>query len=105
MTILNTIVSYAMPTTGVIFIVVALLLFVAVTLVTKKFNFICGVIVVTVYALTLLFADGFFQFPSWRRVQYEVILSDDYSYKELTTYYDVVDTRGEILTIEEKNAN
>lgn len=58
-----------------------------------------------VLALLFVFLSGlcFHQKPIYKEVMtYQVTLDDSYSYNQLVEQYDVIETKGQILTIREK---
>lgn len=73
-----------------------------------KYRFIIGLIRIIVTIILSLAASilcgfaGGDKVPKTIETRYEVLVSDDISFKEFNTYYEVIEQRGEIYVIREK---
>lgn len=110
MIILNTYTVYSAPNWFSILMVILFTLSLITTLcvinaISSK-PFIIGLCVtVAIFFATMIFGHGLIHIPSWGQTMREITISEDYPYKELTEHYEVIGTRGDILTVKEKNAN
>lgn len=59
---------------------------------------IVAVILLVLYICTTC---GVFHFPSWKHERQDIVLDDSYSYNDFTSKYEIVETKGKILTVEE----
>lgn len=107
MTILNTITYYEMPS-WLQFILYALMIIsfagMMVALGSKEAIHSAFYIFPLIFFCLIVF--GFLQerieIPSWEKTKYEVILDENYSYRQLEEHYNVLGVHGQILTVEEK---
>lgn len=74
----------------------------------EKRRFIIGltrIIVTIILSLVISIFCGFAagdKVPKTTETRYEVLVSDDISFKEFNTYYEAIEQRGEIYVIREK---
>lgn len=108
MTILNTITYYDMPS-WLEFIFYALIIIsfagMMVALGSKEIaNPAPYVIFPLIFLCLMVFGciQERIKIPAWEKTKYEVILDEDYSYRQLEEHYNVLGVRGQILTVEEK---
>lgn len=108
MNILNTVTYYDMPS-WLEFIFYALMIIsfagMMVTLGSKKItNPAPYIIFPLIFFCLIIFGciQERIKIPSWEKTKYEVILDEDYSYRQLEEHYNVLSVRGQILTVEEK---
>ena len=110
MIILNTYTTYSAPNWFPILMVILFILSLTTTLclinaISAK-PFIVGVgVTLAIFAVIMIFGNGLIHIPSWAQTVQEITISEDYPYKKLTEHYEVIGTRGDILTVKEKNAN
>ena len=110
MILLNTYTIYSAPSWFLILMAILFILSLTTTLclinaISVK-PFIIGVgVTLAIFIVTMIFGNGVIHIPSWAQTVQEITISEDYPYKELTEHYEVIGTRGDILTVKEKNAN
>ena len=109
MTILNSYVEKVEPSGVAVLLIIMSMMFVAVFLVTsiqafKDRDKKAGVILAVLCAVCLILLFTIVNYESDRPkvTTYEVILSDDYPASDLLEKYDLVEQRGEIWVIKEK---
>lgn len=109
MTILNSYVEKVEASGAVKFLIIMIIMFVAVFLVTsiqafKDRDKKAGIILAALCTVSLIILFTIVNYESDRPkvTTYEVTLSDEYPATELLEKYDLVEQRGEILVIQEK---
>lgn len=108
MTILNTITYYDMPSwLEFIFYALMIISFAGMMVTIGSKNIIHPapyIIFPLIFFCLVIFGciQERIKIPSWEKTKYEVVLDEDYSYRQLEEHYNVLGVRGQILTVEEK---
>jgi hypothetical protein len=107
MLILNTYTVYSAPNWFLILMIILFILSLTTTLclinaISSKSWFIGVCVTSAILIVTMIFGHGLIHIPSWAQTVREITISEDYPYKELTEHYEVIGTRGDILTVKEK---
>lgn len=114
-TILNIITENVSNTAGLIValvlsIVVTILSFIAIIVVSDKFSefnsFIIPFIVTGIFGILFVIVSIFvLNTPQEPQTLYEVTISDEVSFKDFTSKYEIIKQRGEIYIVKERQTN
>lgn len=111
-TILNTITENASNTAGLVValifsIVVIILSFIAIIAVSDKFSefngFVIAYIITGIVGISFLIVSILdLNTPQEPQTLYEVIISEEVSFKDFTSKYEIIEQRGEIYIVKER---
>lgn len=114
-TILNTITENVSNTAGLVValilsIVITIISFIAIIVVSDKFSefngFIIAFIVTGIFGILFVIVSIFvLNTPQEPQTLYEVTISDEVSFKDFTSKYEIIEQRGEIYIVKERQTN
>ena len=115
-TILNTITENVPNTAGFVVllifsIVLIILLFIAIIAVSDKFSefngFVIAYIIMEIFGILFLIVSilGLNTLSQEPQTLYEVIISEEVSFKDFTSKYEIIEQRGEIYVVKKRERN